>query len=263
MSKSREFQPISNPALFEASYARNQLERNIGEMLLIERNLIHATAIECPEKRYMDAAPLRHRKDFGQFFTPPNVAHLMADWITNTGAQKLLDPAFGTGVLSAACLVKNPEAKITAYEKDACILDYVPINLAEVIDIIPSDFLKSSVSCFYDGLIMNPPYIRHREINGYEKERCEISVNSSCNIPKAANLYIYFAIKSLQNLKKGGRAFFLIPSEWMSANFSASFKKYILEKNLLSHIITFSNCSNIFDDALTTASVLLLEKLYD
>jgi adenine-specific DNA-methyltransferase len=46
----------------------------------------------------------------------------------------------------------------------------------------------------------------------------------------------------------------------MSANFAIGLKKYLLDRNLLHALVTFSNCSNIFSDALTTASVVLIEK---
>jgi methylase of polypeptide subunit release factors len=106
---------------------------------------------------------------------------------------------------------------------------------------------------------MNPPYIRHREIEGYDKERARISLDSKCIIPKSANLYIYFSVKALTLLSKGGRAALLIPGEWMSANFAASFKEFLVRSALLKEIVLFSNCSNVFDDALTTASILLCQ----
>jgi hypothetical protein len=48
----------------------------------------------------------------------------------------------------------------------------------------------------------------------------------------------------------------------MNANFAAKFKEFLLREAdpVLKELVLFSGCSNIFEDALTTASVLLVEK---
>lgn len=229
--------------------------------MLVDPNL--AAQSVTTERQYIDDTPLRYRRDAGQFFTPPNVAALMADWATDAGRNRLLDPSLGTGMLAAACLKRSPHAQVTAYEKDARILSYVPPEVAKRISIFNDDFLKAEVEDGYEGVVMNPPYIRHREIEGYENERLDISAGARCIIPRSANLYIYFAVKAISLLEAGGRGSILIPSEWMSANFSTSFKNLLTSRGLLKHLVTFSNCSNVFDDALTTASVLLVERNYD
>ena len=107
---------------------------------------------------------------------------------------------------------------------------------------------------------MNPPYIRHRELTGYDDARARLSLKAGFVIPKSANLYVYFVVKACLHLVSGGRGAFLIPTEWMNANFSSSFKKFLISEGGLNQIVMFSGCSNIFQDALTTASILLVEK---
>ncbi|WP_346296477.1 N-6 DNA methylase [Rhodopseudomonas sp. P1] len=214
---------------------------------------------EAAAEKYVAATSLQHRKSHGQFFTPSSVASLMADWVTADQVQNLLDPAFGIGVLAEACIEKNRRAHITAFEKDVGIIGFAPKKLASKVHLKEGDFLREDIPQMFDGFVMNPPYIRHREIVGYDRERLSISSRSGCAIPRSANLYIYFSLKAICSLRAGGRGAILIPSEWMSANFSAEFKRFILSKNLLRHLIVFSHCSAVFDDALTTASVLLIE----
>jgi methylase of polypeptide subunit release factors len=211
------------------------------------------------EARYNRGAPAEHRRQFGQVFTPPKLADLMADWVMGNSPRSLLDPAYGTGVLTAACLAFNSSLNVTAYEIDGRILKCAR-SFASNVKINNRDFLRESIAERYDSVIMNPPYIRHREISGYDRELASISTMSNVAIPKSANLYVYFSIKALELLLPNGRAAILIPSEWMSANFSKTFKSYLLERRFLKNIIVFSNCSNVFDDALTTASVILCEK---
>jgi len=42
------------------------------------------------ESTYIDEIPLNHRKDYGQYFTPPNVARIMANWIMKHNPQTIL-----------------------------------------------------------------------------------------------------------------------------------------------------------------------------
>lgn len=214
-------------------------------------------------ERYVSASGLAHRREFGQFFTPSSVARLMADWVVTRDEQRILDPAMGVGVLTEACLEKNPTTEVTAFEKDAQVVQFAPHRVLDHVHLTLGDFLQTETAPKFDGFIMNPPYIRHREIEGYDRERLDISSRAGCVIPKSANLYIYFSVKAVSALKSGGRGAILIPSEWMSANFSTGFKKFLLKRNLLRQLVVFSHCSSVFDDALTTASVLFVERQDD
>jgi len=211
------------------------------------------------EERYARAASPEHRKTLGQFFTPPKVAALMADWIAGTNPNVIIDPALGTGILTRAALRRCPTANVTAFEVDDRILAYSDVGRPERVNIRRENFLYTSFEqC--DAIIMNPPYIRHRELEGYDEARSQISLNAGFVIPKSANLYVYFVVKCCLQLRRGGRGSFLIPSEWLNANFSIDFKRFLLGNGGLSQLVLFSGCSTIFQDALTTASVLLVEK---
>jgi adenine-specific DNA-methyltransferase len=211
------------------------------------------------ELSYARSASSEHRKRYGQFFTPPRLAALMADWIAEANPSYLIDPALGTGILTRAALARCSEAKVVAYELDRAILSNADLGDPERVEVRCENFLYSPFEpC--DAITMNPPYIRHRELTGHEEARSRVSVRAGFEIPRSANLYVYFVVKACLQLNRGGRGAFLIPTEWMNANFSASFKKFLLSDGGLSQLVMFSGCSNIFQDALTTASILLVEK---
>lgn len=201
-----------------------------------------------------------HRKRYGQVFTPESVADLMADWILQPNTRTILDPALGTGMLVRACLRKRPEAQVTAIEVDPVVLGFVDQNLLKQIELIQTDALLWTEDRRFDAITMNPPYIRHRELKGHDETRRSVALSSGCPIPKSANLYVDFVLKSSTLLKEDGRGAFLIPAEWMSANFSSALKKYLLDTGMLRSVVIFSNCSKVFDGALTTASLLLVQK---
>jgi adenine-specific DNA-methyltransferase len=201
-----------------------------------------------------------HRKRYGQVFTPESVADLMADWILQSNTRTILDPALGTGMLVTPCLRKRPEVQVTGIEVDPVVLNYVDQGLLKRIEVIQADALRWTDERRFDAITMNPPYIRHRELKGHDETRRSVAQFSGCPIPKSANLYVDFVLKACTLLKEDGRGAFLIPAEWMSANFSSGLKRYLLDTGMLRSIVTFSNCSKVFDGALTTASLLLVQK---
>ena len=207
------------------------------------------------EADYAALAAPDHRKALGQFFTPPRLAALMADWVAGTEPRVILDPAMGAGVLTRAALARCPDAQVVAYERDEVILRAADAGRAQVRH---EDFLRAGWE-HYDGVVMNPPYIRHRELRDHGPLRAEIGARAGYAIPKSANLYVDFVVKAACQLRRGGRGAFLIPGEWMGANFARGFKQFLLGPGGLQQVVLFSG-GDVFDDALTTASILLVQR---
>jgi type I restriction-modification system DNA methylase subunit len=209
------------------------------------------------EIAYGRVADEGRRKKYGQWFTPPELAEIMLDWVFQIGPKTLLDPALGTGILTRRALAREPQLRVSAYEIDRLIAEYSGLTSDCRVDVHTRDFLLSDVSPV-DAVVMNPPYIRHREIRDKWPVQ-KVSAECGVYIPRSANLYVPFVIKACLSLRPGGRAAILVPSEWMSANFSTSLKAFLLD-GFLNEILYFSHASTIFHDALTTASVLMIER---
>lgn len=207
------------------------------------------------EADYAGQAAPDHRKALGQFFTPPRLAALMADWVAGAQPRMILDPAMGAGVLTRAAQTRCPDAQVVAYERDEAILRAADAGRAQVRH---EDFLRAGWE-HYDGVVMNPPYIRHRELRDHGPLRAEIGARAGYVLPKSANLYVDFVVKAACQLRRGGRGAFLIPGEWMGANFARGFKQFLLGPGGLQQVVLFSG-GDVFDDALTTASILLVQR---
>lgn len=211
------------------------------------------------ESAYAAHAAAQHRKTHGQYFTPPTLAALMADWVAGAaapeGQRRILDPALGAGVLARAAIARCPGAQVVAYERDGAILRAADAAGALIHH---ADFLRSGWDV-YDGVVMNPPYIRHRDLRDHGPLRAQIGQRAGFTIPKSANLYVDFVVKASCQLRGGGRGAFLIPGEWMNANFARGFKQFLLGPGGLRDVVLFSGAP-VFDDALTTACLLLVER---
>ena len=212
---------------------------------------------EALELAYARVADDGRRKKYGQWFTPPELAEIMLDWVFAANPKTLLDPALGTGILVRRALARDAQLRVTAFEIDRVIAEFSGLTSDHRVAVHTKDFLECELEAV-DAAVMNPPYIRHREIRdkwGIQK----VSARCGVHIPRSANLYVPFVIKTCLALRVGGRAAILIPSEWMSANFSGSLKAFLLD-GFLKEILYFSHASTIFHDALTTASVLMIER---
>lgn len=241
----------------------DQAKVQLCELSDVDLNRIKkaAAAGSSLEQAYSAITPLEHRRRYAQFFTPPKIATLMAEWAVLPDTETLLDPAAGLGALIRAAHARKPNLQVTAFEKDPNILrafseTYSQQNLPEI---VRGDFLTYDFSSRFDAVLMNPPYLRHHDLSYEFDIFAEFSRRFGIEISRLSNAYFLFTLKAASLLRPGGRASIIIPTEWMNANFGASMKGFLINQNFLKEIIYFSSCSDIFDDALTTACVLLLE----
>ena len=71
------------------------------------------------------------------------------------------------------------------------------------------------------------------------------------------NLYTLFLLKSIHQLSPNGRCAYIIPSEFLNSDYGKLVKTYLLKSKTLRHIIVVDFEENVFDDVLTTASIIL------
>ena len=222
------------------------------------------------ELQYSANSDLAHRKRLGQFFTPYSIACFMGQWLTEISASQpqILDPCAGLGVFERAlCTIDMnfaAEARFSLWEKDQDLarnLTQVCNRLSIQHSVTSKDFVNEHAwSSVYDGVIANPPYYKHHFVENKEDVRAAVSSNIGAPFSVQTNIYCWFLIKALALLKPGGRLAFIIPTEFLNANYGRDVKKYLLETGSVRHIISFCYKSKTFDNAITTACVLLADK---
>lgn len=224
-------------------------------MLAIKENI---TSNE-PEKEYSQLVSLEHRKKFAQFFTPFSIAQFMSKWITaNNKLQTVLDPAFGLGIFARAIRQVNKECSIKGFDIDSTILR----RAATIFDnekntsIQLKDYMFNDWENRYDGIICNPPYFKFHDYDNLTTLK-EIEEKLGLKLNGFTNLYTLFLLKSAYQLNENGRAAYIIPSEFLNSDYGKLVKSYLIKNKLLRYIIIFNFEENVFDDALTTASILL------
>lgn len=215
------------------------------------------------EKEYAGVVGLEHRKRFAQFFTPEVIADFMARWVLD-GRKKMdvLEPAFGLGAFSRSLFKQNPKVRVVGYEADATIYNYAAENVAQAgsdVLLYNEDYLRASWEDKYDGIICNPPYLKFHD---YDNASLVPLVNEQLGIRLNGftNLYTLFLLKSISQLRDGGRMAYIVPSEFLNSDYGVEVKRALLRSGVLRHVVVvdFTQCA--FDDALTTACILLCHK---
>lgn len=211
------------------------------------------------EKRYSKKISLEHRKKFAQFFTPYELASLMADWLLgNPNLITVLEPAFGLGVFSRALSSKKSDLSIKGFDIDEKIFAEAKeiFNDSSNVDLHLEDYMFNDWNNKYDGIICNPPYFKFHD---YDNKTIlnEIENRLKIKLNGFTNLYTLFLLKSIYQLKSNGRLAYIIPSEFLNSDYGKLVKSALIKNKVLRHIVVFDFEENVFDDALTTACIIL------
>jgi adenine-specific DNA-methyltransferase len=212
------------------------------------------------EKIYSQSTNLEHRKKFAQFFTPQPIADLMSAWLLeNESCKTILEPAFGLGIFSRTLLNKKQNLLIKGFDIDESILSEAKTHFKHFksVSLNLEDYMFNDWDNKYDGIICNPPYLKFHDYDNKQILR-EVETKLKFKFNGFTNLYTLFLLKSVFQLKKQGRAAYIIPSEFLNSDYGKLIKEYLLKTKTLRHLFIIDFKENVFDDAMTTASILLL-----
>lgn len=198
----------------------------------------------------------------------------MLDWIQGADAFfrserkiRFLDPGTGEGIFFREYFRRFPEVptEFHGWEIDPILFEESQKSLhAEGIPdqdlfLYREDFLEVEPRSKYDIILCNPPYLRiSRSKLGKEiVQRFESEIDAE--IPGTANLYVFFLLRILKSLEKGGRASVLLPFEFLNAGYGVPIKKALLESNCLRRILLLNSSWSFFKGAVTSSCILFLE----
>ena len=183
----------------------------------------------------------------------------------------VLDPCFGGGVFLDS-LLANARYATGGYEIDGGLFAAYARRECRA-SLYSADFLLgggtpslpggTNGTNGIDGIIMNPPYIRHEKIDslaeyGITKRRLRAEPLFA-GLPKTANLYMYFVIKAIDMLRTGGELVAIFPGSWQNARCGAAFGA-LLESRCAAERKIHVGGRAFETDALVDAAVLKLKK---
>jgi adenine-specific DNA-methyltransferase len=213
------------------------------------------------------------RAELGQYFTPPQVARLMASMFSCRQEHiSLLDAGAGVGTLFAAYVAQmcqqdeRPKSiAITAYEIDSALINYLRATLEECaavcrqigIDfeytIVQKDFITGAVEMLegrtlfsqqprqFNCAMLNPPY---HKINSASETRHLLRTVGI----ETSNLYTAFVWLAAKMLEPNGELVAITPRSFCNGPYFRPFRTALLETMTLRRIHIFNSRTKAFEE---------------
>ena len=222
------------------------------------------------EREYAANVSSEHVKKLGQFFTPFPIAHFMAKWvISNPQCRTILDPAVGLGIFFRAILKEadSNSYQLIGYDIDPQVLkkartlfqDYEDFDIR----LVNRDYMFNDWNNRYDGIICNPPYQRFQNYKNRNEILAEFQSRLGLSLSGLTNLHTLFLLKSVNQLSGNGRAAYILPSEFLNADYGVFIKRNLIKYKSLKYVIVFDFTENLFDNVITTSCILLFDNSAD
>ncbi|MBW8049325.1 MAG: N-6 DNA methylase [Cytophagales bacterium] len=222
---------------------------------------------------YACSVTQEHKKEKGQFFTPIEIASLMASFSEcNDESIRILDPGCGTAILTCALieyLAENNKnlriIEIIVYETDSVLVPYAEKSLEYLQNWIEKkgiilqyllhikDYVLANADCLnenadlfskkvepFDIIISNPPYFK-LSIEDKRTKAAKVVVNGHPNI------YAMFMAISGRLLKENGELIFITPRSYASGNYFKTFREFFFNLIDLEKVHLFASRKDTFN----------------
>ena len=212
------------------------------------------------EYLYKSEVEYEHRKRFGQFYTPQVIAKFMVSWLLEKKPKKILDPAFGLGAFYFASKELGYDAIFEGYEIDKKSYDFFNLNFcAKNLNIKNNDYF-ADWSNSYDAIICNPPYLKFQNFSSRDKILTGLGKIYDEKISGYTNIASAFLLKSVYELKQGGRLAYIMPVEFLNTGYGNVIKKILLDNGRIYNILRIEDESSAFPEVITTVCIIFFEK---
>ncbi|MFX1282470.1 MAG: class I SAM-dependent DNA methyltransferase [Promethearchaeota archaeon] len=122
-------------------------------------------------------------------------------------------------------------------------------------------FTKQLHLDFVDLVIMNPPFVRHENLNkirkSYKNELRQVFYKYSFLIDKRTSYYCYFLLLADKFLRSGGKIAAIIPASFLRINTTYKIRKWLMEQYDIQYIICQQDKPN-FSENTAFREVLLI-----
>ncbi len=188
----------------------------------------------------------------GAYYTPADLADVLAEWALTPDQGTVLDPSFGgCAFLNAAIRVlarkgvPEPGRLVFGVDVDESCLKHVvgSENLFQE-NCIVRDFLTLSPKDLhgtpFQAVVGNPPYVRHHWFNGTTRQAGRAAVDAAgVKLPATASAWAYFLVHALSFIGEHGKLAMLVPEAIQQADYAQSIRDTLIgrfERVCLVHI---------------------------
>ncbi len=144
--------------------------------------------------------------------------------LNSLSGSSVLDPCVGEAVFARALVRNAPNQKFdfTLMDIDdrmtGIAQDWASKNGIKA-KVVTADYLSIRMDNNFDGVILNPPFVRQEWIKMKESYRSKFQEWYDITIPGTSNLYAYFVVKAIRDVRPGGIITFIVYDSWRSTLF--------------------------------------------
>lgn len=200
----------------------------------------------------------------GQFWTPDWVAEAMVAYVLANDCPRIFDPAVGAGAFfKAARSLAGKRVALSGMELDpAALVEAQESGLdgSDLKAVQIGDFALAPPNALFPAIVANPPYIRHHRIPVETKAALKAFAKNllGMTLDGRAGLHVFFLLRALQLLDKGGRLAFIVPADTCEGVFAETLWVWITRNFRLEAVIMFAPEATPFPGVDTNAVVLML-----
>lgn len=163
-------------------------------------------------------------KNLGAYYTPETMADLLAEWVVQTGNERILEPSIGDGALVKAVLACSARRTTGIGKLRIVGCDIDPKAVSDVRDWLPDyhrmirhDFLETDHTLIdaVDGVISNPPFTRNHALPKARRDE----LRQRFGYTGAAGLWVPFVLHAIGFLRPGGRLAAIVPGAALFSNY--------------------------------------------
>lgn len=188
----------------------------------------------------------------------------MVHYVRPRETGHLFDPAVGACAFFTACKQSFGNG-ISFLGSDIDLSSLVQakahgLSPDELLSVEQRDFVLDPPTRKFRSIIANPPYIRHHRLSLQTKQ--ELRLISRTLIGKdldgRAGFHVYFLLRALDLLDKGGRLAFIIPGDTFEGVFAQTLWEWVLRNYKLEAAVTFSGEATPFPGVDTNAVIVCI-----
>lgn len=217
---------------------------------------------------YTQQVTKKHKKDNGQFFTPIEIAQLMASYCDLTKTRiRILDPGCGTAILTCALIEHLVETRneiefidLLAYETDPDLISFSQKTLTYLKKWLLDkgikfqyllhihDFILDNAKALkenyngeqFDLIISNPPYFKLAKDD-------EKTIAAKELVSGQPNIYSIFMGIAAKLLSENGELIFITPRSFASGNYFKAFRELFFNTVQIDKIHLFNSRKDTFN----------------
>jgi len=219
------------------------------------------------DPRSLAGRPLEKSKRLGQVFTPePIAARLVRQLLAKRPDRpvNILDPCVGPQTFPKQILqagLYRPGDKLTLVDLD----DEMTVSSKRWVaasdckaKVLKGDYLDLWMDGRYDYAVLNPPYLRQEWLERKEAYQEAFKQRYGLKIPGTSNLYVYFIVKVLKDLKPGGSFACIVYDSWQFTKYGRWLRDLIEESCVNIQVVPVHD--QPFDGRLIDATLIFARK---